>query len=171
MAFAKKRALARIISKLLAKLLYVKLRPSELASGEVTEWIMVPLSKSGLRLYRSVGSNPTLSAERCWSGLTGTPGERVSGFARPWVRIPPSPPTTSASGCSRMMRWSIDLSTQNLVVLPPRSPQSNLRFCVTPTSVSTVSSLCLTLSGDAGDGSAALGNKPICCLSAVSTRG
>jgi putative endonuclease len=27
-----------------------------------------------------VGSNPTLSAERCWSGLTGTPGERVSGF-------------------------------------------------------------------------------------------
>jgi hypothetical protein len=30
--------------------------------GEVTEWLMVPLSKSGLRLYRSVGSNPTLSA-------------------------------------------------------------------------------------------------------------
>jgi hypothetical protein len=48
--------------------------------GEVTEWFMVPLSKSGLRLYRSVGSNPTLSVERCWSGLTGTPGERVSGF-------------------------------------------------------------------------------------------
>jgi hypothetical protein len=30
--------------------------------GEVSEWLMVPLSKSGLRLYRSVGSNPTLSA-------------------------------------------------------------------------------------------------------------
>jgi hypothetical protein len=30
--------------------------------GEVSEWFMVPLSKSGLRLYRSVGSNPTLSA-------------------------------------------------------------------------------------------------------------
>ena len=68
--------------------------------GEVTEWFMVPLSKSGLRLYRSVGSNPTLSAERCWSGLTGTPGERVSGFPRPWVRIPPSPPTTSNRRCS-----------------------------------------------------------------------
>ena len=53
---------------------------------------MVPLSKSGLRLYRSVGSNPTLSAERCWSGLTGTPGERVSGF--PTVG---SNPTLSAS--------------------------------------------------------------------------
>jgi putative endonuclease len=53
---------------------------------------MVPLSKSGLRLYRSVGSNPTLSAERCWSGLTGTSGERVSGF--PTVG---SNPTLSAS--------------------------------------------------------------------------
>ena len=72
--------------------------------GEVTEWFMVPLSKSGLRLYRSVGSNPTLSAERCWSGLTGTPGERVSGFPRPWVRIPPSPPTTSTRQCPTMMR-------------------------------------------------------------------
>ena len=30
-----------------------------------------------------VGSNPTLSAslERCWSGLTGAPGERVSPLA------------------------------------------------------------------------------------------
>ena len=78
---------------LLIQTLYVKSRADrKLASGEVTERIMVPLSKSGLRLIRSVGSNPTLSAERCWSGLTGTPGERVSGFPRPWVRIPPSPP-------------------------------------------------------------------------------
>ena len=33
----------------------------------------------------SVGSNPTLSAvglmERCWSGLSGAPGERVSPLA------------------------------------------------------------------------------------------
>ena len=28
-----------------------------------------------------VGSNPTLSAERCWSGLSGAPGERVSPLA------------------------------------------------------------------------------------------
>jgi hypothetical protein len=28
-----------------------------------------------------VGSNPTLSAERCWSGLSGAPGERVSSLA------------------------------------------------------------------------------------------
>ena len=32
--------------------------------GEVSEWFMVPLSKSGLRYKRSVGSNPTLSATR-----------------------------------------------------------------------------------------------------------
>ena len=89
---AKRSLLKSIISKLLAKLVYVKLRAPKLASGEVTEWLMVPLSKSGLRLYRSVGSNPTLSAERCWSGLTGTPGERVSGF--PTVG---SNPTLSAS--------------------------------------------------------------------------
>ena len=56
-----------------------KLTSSKLASGEVTEWFMVPLSKSGGQKCL-VGSNPTLSAERCWSGLTGTPGERVSGF-------------------------------------------------------------------------------------------
>ena len=62
--------------------------------GEVTEWFMVPLSKSGGQKCL-VGSNPTLSVERCWSGLTGTPGERVSGFPRPWVRIPPSPPPTA----------------------------------------------------------------------------
>ena len=52
---------------------------------------MVPLSKSG-RQKCLVGSNPTLSVERCWSGLTGTPGERVSGF--PTVG---SNPTLSAS--------------------------------------------------------------------------
>ena len=58
--------------------------------GEVTEWLMVPLSKSGVQQC-TVGSNPTLSAERCWSGRSGAPGERVS-RKRPWVRIPPSPP-------------------------------------------------------------------------------
>ncbi len=31
--------------------------------GEVSERLMVPLSKSGLRILRSVGSNPTLSAK------------------------------------------------------------------------------------------------------------
>ena len=51
---------------------------------------MAPLSKSGSRLHRDVGSNPTLSAigssqdpssagvpERCWSGRTGATGNRV----------------------------------------------------------------------------------------------
>ena len=33
-----------------------------LVEGEVSEWFMVPLSKSGLRYKRSVDSNPTLSA-------------------------------------------------------------------------------------------------------------
>ena len=42
--------------------------------------------------------------ERCWSGLTGTPGERVSGFPRPWVRIPPSPPTKTAGRCSKTIQ-------------------------------------------------------------------
>ncbi len=32
--------------------------------GEVTEWLKVPLSKSGSRLTRDVGSNPTLSASK-----------------------------------------------------------------------------------------------------------
>jgi aspartate racemase len=41
---------------------------------------MVPLSKSGGQQCL-VGSNPTLSVERCWSGLTGAPGERVSPLA------------------------------------------------------------------------------------------
>jgi hypothetical protein len=34
-----------IISKLLAKMLFVTPCKSKLASGEVTEWFMVPLSK------------------------------------------------------------------------------------------------------------------------------
>jgi hypothetical protein len=54
---------------------------------------MVPLSKSGLRLYRSVGSNPTLSASgevlewpirHAWRACVAV--------RLPWVRIPPSPP-------------------------------------------------------------------------------
>ena len=31
-------------------------------TGEVVEWSIAPDSKSGIRLYRIVGSNPTLSA-------------------------------------------------------------------------------------------------------------
>ena len=66
--------------------------------------MMVPLSKSG-RQKCLVGSNPTLSVERCWSGLTGTPGERVSGF--PTVG---SNPTLSASlrqGCGWQARFTM----------------------------------------------------------------
>ena len=67
--------------------------------GEVAEWLQAPLSKSGVR-QRTAGSNPALSAthpsfapggcqffdllwcpgthaERCESGLIGTPGKRV----------------------------------------------------------------------------------------------
>lgn len=33
-----------------------------LLSGEMAEWSNAPDSKSGIRLYRIVGSNPTLSA-------------------------------------------------------------------------------------------------------------
>ncbi len=67
--------------------------------GEVAEWLKAPLSKSGVR-QRTAGSNPALSAtnprsrpgqgrlldlrwfpgvhaERCESGLIGTPGKRV----------------------------------------------------------------------------------------------
>ncbi len=80
----------------------------------MTEWFMVPLSKSGLRLIRSVGSNPTLSAERCWSGLTGTPGERVSGFPRPWVRIPPSPPMTGAGDAPERRGAPFRFTSQSL---------------------------------------------------------
>ena len=68
-------------------------------AGEVAEWLKAPLSKSGVR-QRTAGSNPALSAthsrsrpgagqdfdltwcpgthaERCESGLIGTPGKRV----------------------------------------------------------------------------------------------
>ena len=38
------------ISKLLAILNYVKCLVANLAPGEVSEWFMVPLSKSGLRV-------------------------------------------------------------------------------------------------------------------------
>ncbi len=33
-------------------------------TGEVAEWSNAPDSKSGLRFYRNVGSNPTLSANK-----------------------------------------------------------------------------------------------------------
>ncbi len=55
-----------LVSKMLAKRHYVYFTNTRylanLASGEVSEWLMVPLSKSGLRFQWSVGSNPTLSA-------------------------------------------------------------------------------------------------------------
>jgi hypothetical protein len=60
--------------------------------GEVSERLMVPLSKSGVAHKATVGSNPTLSAERCWSGRSGAPGERVAGF-----RPVGSNPTLSAT--------------------------------------------------------------------------
>jgi hypothetical protein len=63
---------------------------------------MVPLSKSG-RQKCLVGSNPTLSAERCWSGLTGTPGERVSPLATVG-----SNPTLSAIPNAKVKHFKID---------------------------------------------------------------
>ena len=47
---------------MLAILLSKEVLIYNLKLGEVSEWLMVPLSKSGLRYERSVGSNPTLSA-------------------------------------------------------------------------------------------------------------
>jgi hypothetical protein len=91
--------------------------------GEVAEWLKAPLSKSGVR-QRTAGSNPALSAtcprsrqgacrsngfrwivgahaERCESGLIGTPGKRVCrqryrGFeSRPLRHKHPVQPDTS----------------------------------------------------------------------------
>gem|GEM_PF-6039738 len=50
-----------IVSKSLVESDYVKLGWGKSASGEVSEWFKVPLSKSG-RQKCLVGSNPTLSA-------------------------------------------------------------------------------------------------------------
>ena len=57
----KTRLSETIIDKLFAKDILCKPTSSKLASGEVTEWFMVPLSKSGGQKCL-VGSNPTLSA-------------------------------------------------------------------------------------------------------------
>ena len=49
----------------LARFGWVKLRARR---GEVAEWSNAPDSKSGVRFYRTVGSNPTLSANLRFAG-------------------------------------------------------------------------------------------------------
>ena len=41
---------------------------------------------------------PRPPRERCWSGRTGAPGERVGASSLSWVRIPPSPPHRLTAG-------------------------------------------------------------------------
>ena len=79
-----------------------------LSRGEVSEWLMVPLSKSGVRKHRGFESRPLrqdssdgrpatppvgfrLSGERSPSGLWRRTGNAVRGNPSR-VRIPPSPP-------------------------------------------------------------------------------
>ena len=61
-----KQRVEKAIEKKGAKKIFFGLEPTgsyhENLARHVSEWFMVPLSKSGLRLCRSVGSNPTLSA-------------------------------------------------------------------------------------------------------------
>src|SRR5688500_16487176 len=88
--------------------------------GEVSEWLMVPLSKSGVRKHRGFESRPLRHKPRVILGPAGPPagpgmfGERSpSGLWRRtgnavWgnpsrVRIPPSPPL-SAPRVDRPMR-------------------------------------------------------------------
>ena len=82
----------------------------EKTNGEVPEWSNGPDSKSGVRLYRTVGSNPTLSARQIKMGpsgpfLFGLPSvvagenpvrqaQRRSRMPGREATIPPSPPTT-----------------------------------------------------------------------------
>ena len=77
--------------------------------GEVSEWLMVPLSKSGVRKHRGFESRPlrqhssrrtgrrdptgpSVSGERSPSGLWRRTGNAVRGNPSR-VRIPPSPPS------------------------------------------------------------------------------
>jgi hypothetical protein len=85
-----------------------------LSGGEVSEWLMVPLSKSGVRKHRGFESRPlrqdsskrpagkcagrlcfggSTAVERSPSGLWRRTGNAVRGNPSR-VRIPPSPPTT-----------------------------------------------------------------------------
>ncbi len=93
-----------------------------LSGGEVSEWLMVPLSKSGVRKHRGFESHPLRHTS--WSRPGGSPRRVVSclpersprGLGRRtgnavWgnpsrVRIPPSPPPTlsPAAGSSRPPR-------------------------------------------------------------------
>ena len=83
-----------------------------LSRGEVSEWLMVPLSKSGVRKHRGFESRPLrqhldrrwtgrlpagpdVSGERSPSGLWRRTGNAVWGNPSR-VRIPPSPPPRAA---------------------------------------------------------------------------
>jgi hypothetical protein len=79
-----------------------------LSGGEVSEWLMVPLSKSGVRKHRGFESRPLRQHSSRWTGREYPAGPNVSGERSPsglWrrtgnavrgnpsrVRIPPSPP-------------------------------------------------------------------------------
>ena len=78
-------------------------------SGDSGAWVRIPPSppdyaEAGtIRLIINAHKPLTsaivyMHAERCWSGLSGTPGERVW-LLSPWVRIPPSPPDFAEASC------------------------------------------------------------------------
>ena len=70
--------------------------------------------RSRLKICRPLGvrvqvPSPVLAsgdAERCQSGLSGTPGERECSKRAPWVQIPPSPPFLCPGGDAESMRGS-----------------------------------------------------------------
>ena len=77
---------------------------ARLPRGEVSEWLKVPLSKSGVRKHRGLESHPLRqpscrspsggARERSPRGLGRGTGNAVWGNSS-WVRIPPSPPLPS----------------------------------------------------------------------------
>ncbi len=102
-----------------------------LPRGEVSEWLMVPLSKSGVRKHRGFESRPlrhlacrrtgrtipagsAVSRERSPSGLWRRTGNAVRGNPSR-VRIPPSPPfrrrrigagrSNAVAGIERPLQW------------------------------------------------------------------
>ena len=116
---ASRVAISRWIARLAARFTCAVELPSLATShGELSEWLKVPDSKSGVA-QATGGSNPSLSArgstaswrrrarcsqhvcsqqqrntapERCPSGLRCSPGKRVYVKSVPRVRIPLSPP-------------------------------------------------------------------------------